>query len=230
MTANGTAVPSGNAANGPVATAPRPTRAGSPRTLVSGTRTVPPVRPPRRRRCRGGPRPSHVGRSGRASSSPAFRIWSSRSMTCFDHRTKSPAGRSRVRRTSSRAEPRGPAEHADGHRRGRRLRTGQARRALDVVEARPDGQRLVERGAERATGQGMLRAGRVLAAGLVDDRRGHGGELCRGEVLPYPRLEALGDEQVAVAVDALQATAARCHRGFTVAGVHQVAEARAGPR
>ncbi len=35
------------------------------RTSDSGTGTVPPVRPPRRRRCRGAPRPSPAARSGR---------------------------------------------------------------------------------------------------------------------------------------------------------------------
>ena len=151
-------------------------------------------------------------------------------MTCFDQRTKSPAGRSSVAQDVVERRAGRPAEHADRDRRGGRLRTGQPGVALDVVEARPDGQGLVERRTERTAGQGVLGAGGVLAAGLVDDRRGHRGELRGREVLPDPGLEALGDEQVAVAVDALQATAPGGDGGLAVAGRRRGSRAAAARR
>ncbi len=50
-------------------------------------------------------------------------------------------------------------------------------------------------------GIGQLRARAVAAAGLVDDRRDDGGQLGRRQGAPRARAQALGNEQVAFAVD-----------------------------
>ena len=58
-----------------------------------------------RRRCRGGCRRSPSARVRPSSPSATIESWSSRSITCFIHRTKSPAARSVSRSTESRRAP-----------------------------------------------------------------------------------------------------------------------------
>ena len=75
---------------------------------------------------------------------------------------------------------------------------------LEVAQFRPDQLGRLEGGAERAPRQAALPRVGPLAPRLEDERRGEGGEGGSVEAVPGAAPQALGDEQVAFAVDAAE--------------------------
>ena len=142
---------------------------------------APSVRPRRRRR-------STAGRAGRSSASSSAR-------------SRRPRGRHPEHLVERR--PLAQRYIADGEPGRQRLAAGQLVLALEVVEFahRSASSRMPHGTAAR---QVALVDDALVAARLVDERRGHGGERRGVQVVPEASAQRLGHEQVSLAVDAPQ--------------------------